>query len=193
MYWGILAGFMTAFAGGAGNGFFNFKNWSTLGWNVFSLYVSLTWFPSFFFWICRLIANYKNDTLNYLFVLFSNWTMLGPVGFYWASILLVIVGWACDKFVVSTYNGVFFGFFVIVSQIAGLMQVTWIHQVQQAYQGDKNATSDTVNKWEQNTKIGHTTTDSDKTTSDAAPGSNIEVPSVSITVSDSSLEIKTLL
>ena len=161
---------MTAFAGGAGRGFFSFKSFTTMGWDLVSFFVSLTWFPSFFFWICALIAQNKNDTLNYLYVLFSNLTMLGPSGLYWASILFIIVGWACDKFAyVGTYDAVFFGFYVVITQIAGLMQVTWIKQVQKVYQGNSdgsswNDESDTVNKWEENTKIGHTTTDSDKTT-----------------------------
>ena len=55
------------------------------------------WDPIMILWFVRLFIK-ENETVNWLFVLFSNVSMMGPYLLYWVSILLIFVGYAIDLF-----------------------------------------------------------------------------------------------
>ena len=50
------------------------------------------WGPNLLFWFIRLFVA-DNETVNWLFVLTGNLTMLGPIFGYWLSALLILIGW----------------------------------------------------------------------------------------------------
>ena len=69
---------------------------SQLGWELMNIFSYVLWVPVIIFWIPRFFVN-GNDTLNWLFVIFSNFTMTGPILGYWLSIILVPIGWISNS------------------------------------------------------------------------------------------------
>jgi hypothetical protein len=60
-----------------------------------SLINVVLWTPVLIIWVIRFIEE-TNPTINWLFVLFSNVSMLGPIFGYWLSILIIPIGWAAE-------------------------------------------------------------------------------------------------
>ena len=68
-----------------------------IGWEIMMWLSYTLWLPVVILWLLRIILN-DNETVNWLFVLFSNLTMIGPILGYWVSLILIVVGWAVDSF-----------------------------------------------------------------------------------------------
>ena len=99
-YWGLLGLTMitvsSVIAGSDGFGFT--LSISQIGWELMNIFSYVLWVPVIIFWIPRFFVN-DNDTLNWLFVIFSNFTMTGPILGYWLSIILVPIGWISNSIV----------------------------------------------------------------------------------------------
>ena len=88
-----------------------------------------------FFWSVRTFV--QNDMIDYLYVLFSNLTLLGPIAGYWVTIFMVLIGWAIQKFQITLTEGLALLFWVPISQVVGYMQMIWILKVRFAYSGPR--------------------------------------------------------
>lgn len=76
--------------------------------------------------------------VNWLYVLSSNVTMLGPILLYWVSILLIFVGWAVDWFKFLDVMGVIrLAMWIVFSFFMSYFQIAWIDEIQALYEGDR--------------------------------------------------------
>ena len=100
-------------------------------------YNSLTWGPNILFWILHLIFK-SSDTITYLFVTFSNLTLLGPIIMYWVTLALVLLSWIFSGFSSTLTMLLLFLELAIVYLFASYFQWQWIDEVRAIYTGDKN-------------------------------------------------------
>ncbi len=135
VYWGIL-GLAVEITGTMISGSGWHFNWdlSAIGWSIMK-YSSLTfWSPSIIMWIIRLFVP-NNETVNWLYVLTSNLTMLGPILLYWVSIIMIVVGWIADQSV--TFEAVLKWLaWIVLAFIASFYQIEWIGDIRDLYSGD---------------------------------------------------------
>ena len=98
LWWGILGILISGISGAiaGGDGFALEGNLGALGWEIMNIFGSGLWGPSILLWIVRLFVK-DNDNVNWLFVLFSNITLLGPILGYWVAVILIPIGWATDS------------------------------------------------------------------------------------------------
>ena len=90
------------------------------------------------FWILRNFVVDDNEDVDWLFVLSSNLTMLGPVIIYWVSIVLIPVGWVLDGFdTINTDQFVRYAAWVILAFVSSVYQIAWIDNVRAVYNGDQ--------------------------------------------------------
>ena len=139
VYWGILGiviNFASSFVmGNRGGRRFDSSirglGWSLQRWSIYSV-----WDPVLLFWFIRFFVK-DNDVVNWLYVLFSNISMLGPVLIYWLSSLLILVGYAVDGFEFFGFNELWkWAFQVVVFFVASYYQEAWIDEIQDLYSGD---------------------------------------------------------
>lgn len=117
------------------------SGWSTdlkyLGWGIASLSANLLWGPVFVLWGLRFLLE-DNSTVNWLFVMFSNLSMLGPVLLYWLAAVLIPAGWILDSFG-TTFNWKtllkWMGY-LAMSVVTSYYQEAWIENIRDLYLGD---------------------------------------------------------
>ncbi len=86
-------------------------------------------------WIVRFFIP-DNTDVEWLYVLFSNFTMLGPIALYWLSSILIVIGWIDVKFA-SLGPGTYirFALWVFMSFAASWYQLDWIDVIRSLYSG----------------------------------------------------------
>ena len=137
LWWGIL-GILVSVASGAiagGNGFNFHWHFASLGWQLMNIFGSALWGPSILLWIIRLFVS-DNENINWLFVLLSNVTLIGPILGYWLAVILVPIGWASDSDYYSTEALIRWLCWIVVAFFASFYQVAWIDDVRAVYTGD---------------------------------------------------------
>ena len=125
---------------------FNFKVGS-LGYSLYYVFTNFTWGWTVFFWVVKLIVK-DNENVDWAFVLFSNLTMLGPLGVYWVSLILILLGWVLTGFKgfgLKTIAYLLEYFFTVV--IVSTVQWAWIEDIRSIYGGDRNTGEDKIEDW----------------------------------------------
>ena len=137
LWWGILGILVSASSGAiaGGDGFSMQGDLGALGWEFMNIFGSGLWGPSILLWIIRLFVR-DNDNVNWLFVLLSNITLLGPVLGYWLAAILVPIGWATNTDYYSTNALIRWLCWIVVAFFASFYQVAWIDDVRAVYTGD---------------------------------------------------------
>jgi len=94
------------------------------------------WGPVILLWILRFFLE-DNETVNWLFVMTSNFTMLGPILLYWLATIMIMVGWVTDNDIMFTgrWVGKFF-LWVLLTFVASFYQISWIDSIRDLYSGD---------------------------------------------------------
>ena len=122
-------------------------NLLSAGWSLMYTFNSFTWGWTVLFWLLRFIVD-DNDNINWLYVLFSNLTMFGPLGFYWLSLLLIIAGWIIKVFDGFSAKQAFYLFeWFFTAVFASVLQWSWIDAVRAEYTGDNKTAGDKVDDW----------------------------------------------
>lgn len=156
LYWGLLGIIISATSNWISGSGWNFNTeLRYIGWSLQKWTTNTLWGPVVLMWLIRFLVD-DNETVNWLYVLTSNFTMLGPVLLYWISIIMIVVGWALDGFdyvdsdaLIKWVAWVFLAFF------GSFYQVAWINEVNKVYTGDnwtfseeiedlQNSTEDTI-------------------------------------------------
>lgn len=103
-------------------------------------------------WFIRFFAD-ENELVNWIYVLFSNFTMLGPVIVYWVSIVLILIGWAVDSFDLVDSDALLKWFtWIVLSFFASFYQVAWIDEVRTVYSGDRWTFEDEISDLQDSTE-----------------------------------------
>ena len=139
LYWGLLGLLISASgnwaAGRSGRSYAFDSSIRGIGWSIQDWTTNSVWDPIITLWIVRFFIK-DNDLINWLFVLFSNISMLGPVLLYWVSTILIIVGYAVDGFEDFGTYGPRLAAWILVTFIASYYQEAWIDEIQDLYKGD---------------------------------------------------------
>jgi hypothetical protein len=85
-----------------------------------------------------------NETVNWLYVLFSNISMLGPALLYWLSWVLIPVGWLANTDLMDTDAILRWLAWAVLAFIASFFQEAWIDEIQDLYNGDGFTFQDTL-------------------------------------------------
>lgn len=148
LYWGLL-GIGTSVAAGAitgGGGYWtlSYDGIGALGWQLMNLFSSGLWGPVILFWLIRFLVD-DNDNVNWLYVLFSNLTMVGPILAYWISVVLIPIGWVVDGLDLVTASTVLkWTAWVFTAFVVSFYQVAWIDEVRAVYSGDRGTFGDMI-------------------------------------------------
>lgn len=130
LYWGLLAiAVQVASSLLAGGGLSFNTGISTIGWSLMKWTSAGVWFWVTVFWLGRLVLGEDNETINWLFVLTSNFSMLGPILLYWVSIVLIPVGWIADSNFFDISSLLKWISWIFVAIVASFYQVAWIDDI----------------------------------------------------------------
>lgn len=139
LYWGILGLFISSGAnaivgGGYGWGFYwgiQSVGWSLMRWSTISV-----WTVPILMWIIRFFLP-DNENVNWLYVMFSNFTLLGPILLYWLASILIVIGWIDASFDYNTTETyIRFALWILLSFVASWYQLAWIDSIRDLYSGD---------------------------------------------------------
>ena len=128
LYWGGLGIFLSVMGSlsftqvGVSAGGFGL---ASLGWTLMWWYNNLTWGPNFLFWLIHIIVP-KNVQITYLFVLFSNLTLLGPIIMYWLILVLVLVAFAVNGGANALWTIICFFELLFTYLVVSIFQFAWI-------------------------------------------------------------------
>ena len=132
-----------------------YKDVDALGWALTTTFVGITFGWIFLSSVIMVMLPEQENILRF-YVTMSNVSMLGPLGLYWITLLMIMIGWgiglANDGF---SLRGFLYLVLWFVTCVAGsVLQWAWIDDVRALYDGDKDVGTENIDGWHDDHPLG---------------------------------------